>query len=91
MNFERMPKKSKLGGRIMFCALIIIAIGTLLYFHENLSYRVSTVFASTDKDPIPVTRLVRQPFSLTVSADGEIVGLETVTVNTPNTSAGQLI
>jgi len=90
MNFERMPKKSKSRGRIVFFAIFIIAVVTLLYFRENLSDNISKVFASTEKDPIPVTKLERQLFSLTVSADGEIIGLETVTVETPRTSAGQL-
>ena len=90
MNFERKPKKSKLKGRIILCAVLIIAGGTLLYFRENLSDRITKVLASTEKDPIPVTLLERQPFSLTVTADGEIIGLEAVAVTTPNTSAGQL-
>jgi RND family efflux transporter MFP subunit len=91
MNLDKMPKKSKWGGRIVFCVLLIIVAGTLLYFRENLSERITKVLASTsDKEPIPVAKLERQPFSLTVSATGEIIGLETTLVSTPNTSAGQL-
>ena len=91
MSFDKMPvKKSKWKGRIALCVVLIIFGGTLAYFRENLSNRIAKVFASTDKDPIPVTILERQPFSLTVSATGEIVGLEAVSVNTPNTNAGQL-
>ena len=74
----------------MFLAILIIAIGALLYFHENISDRITKVLASTEKDSVPVTRLLRQPFSLTVSAEGEIIGLEAVSINTPNTSTGQL-
>ena len=90
MNFDRMPKKSKWKGRVVLCVLLVIVGGTLLYFREDLSARITKVFASTDKDPIPVALLESQPFSLTVSANGEITGLEAVSVNTPNTSAGQL-
>ena len=91
MSFDKMPvKKSKLKGRIALFIVLIIIVGTLAHFHEYLSDRIAKVFASTDKDPIPFTTLERQPFSLTVSADGEIVGLESVFVDTPNTTAGQL-
>ena len=91
MNFERMPvKKSKWKGRITFCLAFIIFSGILFYFRESLSDRITKVFASTENDPTPVAALTRQPFSLTVSAEGEIIGLESVLVNTPNTSAGQL-
>jgi len=90
MNFERMPKKSKWSNWVVLCLVLAIVGGTLWYFRENLSDRITRVFASTDKDPIPATTLERQPFSLTVSATGEIVGLESVVVNTPRTNASQL-
>jgi RND family efflux transporter MFP subunit len=91
MNFDRVPKKSKWKGRVVFCLVLILVGGTLLYFRENLSDRITRVLASTsDKEPIPVATLERQPFSMTVSATGEITGLEAVSVTTPNTSAGQL-
>jgi multidrug efflux pump subunit AcrA (membrane-fusion protein) len=90
MNFERMPKKTKWGGRIALCAVLVILVGTALYFRDTLSDRITSVFAATDRDPIPVAVLERQPFSLTVTANGEITGLETTTVATPNTNAGQL-
>ena len=91
MSFDKVHvKKSKWKSRVVLCVVLIIVGGTLLYFRENLSDRITKVFASTDKDPIPVTMLERQPFSLTVLAEGEIVGLEAIAVDTPNTSAGQL-
>jgi len=48
------------------------------------------VFASAEEDPIPITKLARQPFLLTVPSDGEIVGMETTPVPTPNTPSGSL-
>jgi len=84
-------KKLKWKGRVAFCVLLIIAAGTLLHFRENLPGYFTRVFASTGKDPIPVAMLERQPFSVTIAAEGEIVGLETVVVKTPGASAGQLI
>jgi len=90
MNTERKPKKSKWGGRIVFGVVLIILAGVMWHFREPLSNRITKVFASTEKEPVPITRLERQPFSLTVSADGEIVGLEATSVDAPNTSSGQL-
>ena len=90
MSFDRVSKKSKWKSRIVLCVVLIIAVGAIWHFRETLASRVTKVLASTEKDPIPVTKLERQPFSLTVSADGEIVGLEATSVETPNTSTGQL-
>ena len=90
MNIDRIPKKSKWRGRVILCVLVIGVVGALYYKREYLSDRITKVLASTDKEPIPVTRLERQPFSLTVMSTGEIVGLESTSVNTPNTSSGQL-
>ena len=91
MSFDKIPaKKSKWKGRLVLCVVLVIFGGALWHFRENLSNRIAKVFASTEKEPIPVTTLERQPFSLTVSATGEIIGLETVVVATPNTTAGQL-
>jgi len=62
----------------------------LFQYRSNLSTRISQVVAASEDEPIPVTKLSRQPFSLTVPSTGEIVGLETTAVATPNTSSGSL-
>jgi len=81
-----MKSFGRIGGLVL-----LIAVGwTLFYYRGALSSRISKTFAATDEDPIPVTKLVRQPFSLAVSANGEVVGLETTPVPTPNTSSGSL-
>ena len=90
MNLDKMPKKTKWGGKIVFCVVLIAAAVTLYYNYESLSNRITNVFASTEKEPVPTAKLERQPFAITVTADGEIVGLEATAVNTPNTSSGQL-
>jgi HlyD family secretion protein len=77
-------------GRIA-ALVILIAGGILLFLYRDaLSTRISKVFAAADDDPIPVTKLSRQAFSLTVPATGEVVGLETTPVPTPNTPSGSL-
>lgn len=83
-------RKSASLGRI--AVLVILIVGGLLLFQyrDALSARISKVFAAADDDPIPITKLSRQRFSLTVPATGEIVGLETTAVPTPNTPSGSL-
>lgn len=83
------PWKKNLGKVAALAALA--ACGVLIFLYRgNLSSRISKVFAAVDDNPIPVTRLVRQPFSLKVGSNGEIVGMETTPVATPNTSSGSL-
>jgi multidrug efflux pump subunit AcrA (membrane-fusion protein) len=77
-------------GRIVALVLLFAAGVLLFQYRSNLSTRISKVLAAADEDPIPVTRLTRQPFSLTVPSNGEIVGLETTPVPTPSTSSGSL-
>jgi multidrug efflux pump subunit AcrA (membrane-fusion protein) len=77
-------------GRIVALVLLLAAGVLLFQYRSNLSTRISKVLAATDEDPIPVTKLTRQPFSLTVPSNGEIVGLETTPVPTPSTSSGSL-
>ena len=91
MNIDdKFPKKSKLPGRIVLFVVLIAVGASLFYFRDSISSRISKVLASTESNPVPVTKLEKQPFSLTVSSNGEIVGLETTSVSTPNTSSGRL-
>ncbi len=87
------PKSSRSRqnlGRIAALILLIVAGVLLFQYRSNLSSRISKVLAAAEDDPIPVTRLAKQPFSLTVPSTGEIVGLETTPVPTPSTSSGSL-
>jgi HlyD family secretion protein len=77
-------------GRVGILILFIVAGVTLLQYRTSLSSRISKVFASADEDSIPLTKLAKQPFSLTVTSTGEIVGLETTEVPTPSTNSGSL-
>ena len=77
-------------GRIAALILLVVAGVLLFQYRSNLSTRISKVLAASEEDPIPVTKLTKQPFSLTVPSTGEIVGLETTAVPTPSTSSGSL-
>jgi multidrug efflux pump subunit AcrA (membrane-fusion protein) len=77
-------------GRIAALSLLVVAGVLLFQYRSSLSSSISKVFAAAEDDPIPVTRLTRQPFSMTVPSTGEIVGLETTPVPTPSTSSGSL-
>jgi RND family efflux transporter MFP subunit len=89
-NAQKTSSWKKNLGKVAALA-VLTACGVLLFLYRgNLSSRISRVFAAADDNPIPVTRLARQPFSLKVSSNGEIVGMETTPVATPNTSSGSL-
>jgi|GEM_PF-511443 len=77
-------------GRII--ALIVLIAGGLLIFQYRtvLSAKIGQVFAASETEPIPVSELNRQHFLFTVPAEGEIVGLETTSVVTPQISRGSL-
>ncbi len=83
------PSKFRLG-RIIALVFLAIAGAALFHYRDNLSSRILKVFAASEEDPIPETKLMRQPFSLTVPSTGEIVGLETTPAATPNTGSGSL-
>jgi HlyD family secretion protein len=71
--------------------ILLIVAGILIFTYRNsLSGKISKAFAAADEDPVPVTKLGKQEFSLTVPATGEVVGLETTPVPTPNTPSGSL-
>lgn len=85
------PRSSTLMiGRISILALLIVGGVLLLKYRDTVSTSISKVFAATEDDPIPVTKLSKQPFQLSVPATGEVVGLETTPINTPNTPSGSL-
>jgi HlyD family secretion protein len=77
-------------GRIAALIVLVVAGVLLFQYRSNLSTRISKVLAASEENPIPVAKLTKQPFSLSVPSTGEIVGLETTDVPTPNTSSGSL-
>ena len=91
-DIDKTSKKTwgKNLGRIA-ALILLIACGLLIFqYRTALSMKISKVFASSEEDPVPVAQLNRQPFLLTVPANGEIVGLETTSVVTPQTNSGSL-
>jgi multidrug efflux pump subunit AcrA (membrane-fusion protein) len=85
------PRSSMLkAGRIAGLVLLIVGGILLFRYRDNISTQVSKVLAASEEDPIPVTKLSRQAFLMTVPSTGEIVGMETTPVTTPNTPSGSL-
>ncbi|MBN2243161.1 MAG: HlyD family efflux transporter periplasmic adaptor subunit [Acidobacteria bacterium] len=82
--------RGKILGRILVLVLLVICGLLVFQYRNDLSIKLSKVFASTEENPVPVAPLSRQPFRLTVPATGEITGLETTSVVTPQTSSGSL-
>jgi multidrug efflux pump subunit AcrA (membrane-fusion protein) len=77
-------------GRIVFLILLIVGGIFLFQYRGTLSTKISKAFAAADEDPVPLTKLGKQAFLVTVPATGEVVGLETTAITTPNTSSGTL-
>ena len=71
-------------GRIVFLIVLIVCGVLLFQYRDVLSSRISKVLASTEENPVPVAKLERQPFLVTVPATGEIVGMETKSIETPD-------
>lgn len=87
---SKRKSRGKILGRISVFVLLVICGLLIFQYRNDLSAKLSKVFAATDEDPVPVTEMSRQPFRLTVPATGEIVGLETTSVVTPETRRGSL-
>ena len=85
-------KKNRGKTLVRIAALVLLIICGLLLFQyrDDLSVKLSKVFAASEEDPVPVTSLSKQHFLLTVPADGEVVGLKTTSVVAPNTSSGSM-
>ncbi|RPI26674.1 MAG: HlyD family efflux transporter periplasmic adaptor subunit [Acidobacteria bacterium] len=77
---------ARLVGLLLLLGCIVVAV----VYHQDLRARVTKAFTATDEDPVPVARLIAEPFRLTVPAIGEIVGLGSTPVPTPNTPSGSL-
>jgi HlyD family secretion protein len=77
------PFSIKILGRVAILVLLIIGGIFLFKYHDRVSTKISKVLAATEDDPIPVTKLGRQAFQLTVPSTGEIVGMETTDVTAP--------
>ena len=88
---QSQPRSSmQKAGRIAALVMLVIAGVLLFQYRDSISSKFSKVLAAAEEDPVPVTKLTRQPFLLTVPATGEVVGLQTKPVTTPNTPSGSL-
>jgi HlyD family secretion protein len=87
-------KKIGRAGLILRVVGILILVGTvaaIAMYRNAIWTQMNKVFAfGKEEDPIPVLSLERGPLQLEVQANGEVVGLESVPVATPNTRSGTL-
>ena len=83
MRYDETQTKSESGGvtkhlwRIAALLILIVAGVLLFQYRDTLSIHISQVLASGEDDPIPVAKLSKQAFSVTVPSTGEVVGLKT--------------
>jgi HlyD family secretion protein len=82
--------RSAVAGRVIILLVLIAGGVSLFIFRDSLSTKIAKVFAAGDDDPVPVTKLTKQPFLVTVPSTGEVVGMETTPIPTPNTPSGSL-
>jgi hypothetical protein len=82
-------KASLAGKATKIAVLVALGVAVILAFvyRDSVTANLSKVLAASEEDPIPVAKLTKEGYDLTVSATGEIVGMETVPVTTPTTSA----
>jgi HlyD family secretion protein len=93
MRYDETQTKSESGGvtkhlwRIAALLILIVAGVLLFQYRDTLSIHISQVLASGEDDPIPVAKLSKQAFSVTVPSTGEVVGLKTTSITTPETTS----
>jgi HlyD family secretion protein len=90
---DDIKKKSvaRLISRIIVILILVAGVACVAIYRDAISRKVSSVLSfSKDEDPIPLLTLERGPLQLEVQADGEIIGLGSVPVNTPRTGVSQL-
>jgi HlyD family secretion protein len=77
--------------RIAGVIILISAIAGITMYRVAIWTQISKILAlGKEEEPIPVLSLEKGPLQLEVQANGEIVGLESVPVATPNTRVGTL-
>jgi multidrug efflux pump subunit AcrA (membrane-fusion protein) len=77
--------------RIFLILILVAGVACVAMYRSAIFEKINTVLNfSKDEDPIPLLSLERGPLQLEVEADGEIVGLGSVAVNTPRTGVSQL-
>ncbi len=82
---------ARLIMRVVSILILVGAVASIAVYRNAIWTRLNKILAlGKDEEPIPVLSLERGPLVLDVLADGEIVGLESVPVATPTTSAGSL-
>ena len=66
--------------------VLIATLGAALcafMFRDALWTRVTGVLAASEEDPVPVSAVKLQGFAVTIPAEGEITGLQSEKVRTP--------
>jgi multidrug efflux pump subunit AcrA (membrane-fusion protein) len=80
----------KILGRVVILVLLILGGVFLFRYRNDISTRISKVLAASEEDPVPVTKLSRQPFKITAPSKGEVVGMGTTSVVAPSSFSGSL-
>jgi len=95
MTYQTKHRKDKLKikkvlFRVAAMLSVIASVFCLLIYRETLLEQATKVLAATNAEVVPVRRLEADSFRLEAPATGEVVGMESVPIATPNTPSGSL-
>ena len=76
--------------RVIGILLLIGALAGITLYRDVIVRWAANTLALSASDPVPLLALEQTPIELELQADGEIVGIESVPVATPNTGMGAL-
>jgi multidrug efflux pump subunit AcrA (membrane-fusion protein) len=82
-------RESRLSRILVLIATLGVALCVFM-FRDALWTRVTGVMAASEEDPVPVSAVKLGGFAVTIPADGEITGLQSRQVRTPQTRSGAL-
>ena len=80
----------KILGRVAILVILILGGVFLFRYRNDISIKISKVLAASEEDPVPVTKLSKQPFKITAPSTGEVVGMGTTSVAAPSRISGNL-
>ncbi len=83
--------KGRWIARIFLILILIAGVAAVAMYRQTIFEKVNAVLnLSKDEDPVPLLSLEKGPLQLEVQADGEVIGLGSVPINTPRTGVSQL-
>lgn len=77
-------------GKLAAAAVIVLAGSLGLGYRKELVDWISNYLKPPLQDPVPIWRLTKRSYTVSVTADGELTGLQTIPVSVPQVRTGSL-